>query len=70
MPSYWSDSWGRCTFEGVCLCVKGEVGSYFNLGDQVNSLVKKFTLEYWGYRETMYGICHIYGTLGSKQVEG
>ena len=46
------------------------MGSYFNLGDQVNSLVKKFTLEYWGYRETMYGICHIYGTLGSKQVEG
>ena len=41
--------------------------SYFNLGVQVNSLVKKSTLEYWGYKETMYGICHIYGTLGSTR---
>ena len=39
-------------------------------GGQVNSLVKKFTLGYWGQEEPMNGASHIYGTCWTKEVGG
>ena len=38
----------------MCWCVKGEVESVLSLGEQVNSLVKRFVLKGWRYEEIMH----------------